>query len=451
MNPELLRNIWLELTPQRLVIMAGGLAVAFFVAALGVVADGPFAAARWLYLLIVVVFGTRAAALAVVGEIRDRTWDSQRLSALEPAAMTFGKLFGSTIYSWSGGLLCLAAFAIAASAREGVQAAAIETLFYFLLGIAAQASAFLASLAAVRRREVFSSFAGLLFQLVGIAVGALGVALWSAFAISGANALHWWGEPVDFQTFLIASLAALASWVLVGCYREMRRELQYQNGPSVWLAFLAFLGAYVAGFGGLVANISFLPALDLTAQRFALVLGAFIVSSYAMLLLEPKDRARYRRVLGATASGSGSALDSWMLSYAASIAVGLALAIYCVRIEGATIVVPAVIASLLGFLTRDIAIFVLVHASSRRRSGDGTAIAALLVLYVLLPAILAGLHLNNALFVFYPLTTSPPWLGAAAAWAQGAAVAVIGLTRLSLREKAPPRPVTSAPASAPNS
>ena len=30
--------------------------------------------------MIVVVWGTRNAALSVVGEIRDRTWDMQRLS-----------------------------------------------------------------------------------------------------------------------------------------------------------------------------------------------------------------------------------------------------------------------------------------------------------------------------------------------------------------------------------
>src|SRR3954447_19334004 len=98
MNPEFLRNLWLELTPRRVALMVGILGLIFFAV---IVAGGSqyslFGSAQWLYYLFVVFWGSRNAAMGVVGEIRDRTWDQQRLSALSASTMTWGKLFGSTI------------------------------------------------------------------------------------------------------------------------------------------------------------------------------------------------------------------------------------------------------------------------------------------------------------------------------------------------------------------
>ena len=50
------------------------------------------------------------AADSVLDEVNDNTWDFQKLSALSPWSLAFGKLFGSTIYCWYGGLI---AFAVA--------------------------------------------------------------------------------------------------------------------------------------------------------------------------------------------------------------------------------------------------------------------------------------------------------------------------------------------------
>ncbi len=104
MNPELRRNLWLELTPRRLATMAIILALIFFAAGLSGGDDfRPASVAVVLYYFIVVIWGARNAALCVVGEIRERTWDLQRLSSLGAAEMTWGKLFGATAYNWYGG------------------------------------------------------------------------------------------------------------------------------------------------------------------------------------------------------------------------------------------------------------------------------------------------------------------------------------------------------------
>ena len=70
-----------------------------------------------------------------------------------------------------------------------------------------------------------------------------------------------------------------------------------------------------------------------------------------------------------------------------------------------------------------------------RRSGDLGALAILFALYVLAPAILNGLHVNDALYLFFPQLQNPTWLGAAAAWIEGAFVAILALTRLALVQR----------------
>ncbi len=51
----------------------------------------------------------------------------------------------------------------------------------------------------------------------------------------------------------------------------------------------------------------------------------------------------------------------------------------------------ALIGAGLGFVTRDVALFVLLHALPGRRRGDFTALLALFALYLLIPSILNGL------------------------------------------------------------
>src|ERR1700761_5677559 len=101
MNPEFRRNLWLELTPRRVVFMTAILALIFFAAGVSNVYT-PGTAARVIYYFVVVFWGARNAGLSVVGEIRDHTWDSQLLSSISALQMTWGKLVRATIYKRFG-------------------------------------------------------------------------------------------------------------------------------------------------------------------------------------------------------------------------------------------------------------------------------------------------------------------------------------------------------------
>lgn len=444
MGPEFRRNLWLELTPRRIVFMVGILALVFFAAAVSGPSYTPYSAAETIYYLIVVIWGARNAGLSIVGEIRDHTWDLQRLSSVSASEMTWGKLFGSTIYNWFGGAICVAVMLVYGFTHGTPVSTILDLVYYVIVGLVAQASALLASLVAIRRRSAHSRLDVFLYQFVGIVAALAVFYFWQAadpasallFGKKSTEAINWWGAIISTRLFLLISLALFTTWILTGCYREMRRELKMRNGPLVWLGFLAFIGIYVAGFDAWLPHDSNLPQWSIVALRLALATTAYGVLTYVMVLLEPKDRVLYRWYGSQIASGAiGRALwnlQAWIMSYAATVIVALAL-IWWLFAQHAGAAYPALTVAGLGFLTRDVAIFVFFAATRRR--GDFAAIVTLLALYVLVPAILDGLGVKAALPFFYPTPSKPVWLGPAIVWGEAAMAVVIATSRVVLAEK----------------
>ncbi|MFO1248308.1 MAG: hypothetical protein U1E93_08835 [Alphaproteobacteria bacterium] len=139
-----------------------------------------------------------------------------------------------------------------------------------------------------------------------------------------------------------------------------------------------------------------------------------------MTFLEPKDPVRLRwlgeQVRGGQFAKAFMALDSWMLSTAAALAVGLLLALVLLS-DGETGYGLAALA-MLGFLVRDVAIFVAARALAGNK-GDFAALAVLGVLYMLMPTVLRGLDLYGLRFLFLPVLEGAGVLSVPTAWAQG--------------------------------
>ncbi|MGD8642238.1 MAG: hypothetical protein PVG89_16490, partial [Gammaproteobacteria bacterium] len=117
MNPEFQRNVWLELTPHRVVSMPAVLVAVFFLVYLiaGDRYPDPLRiTAMTIFFLLTLLWGSRLAGEALVNEVQDRTWDQQRMSSISPWSMSWGKLFGSTVFTWYGAAICLLAYFIAA-------------------------------------------------------------------------------------------------------------------------------------------------------------------------------------------------------------------------------------------------------------------------------------------------------------------------------------------------
>jgi hypothetical protein len=204
----------------------------------------------------------------------------------------------------------------------------------------------------------------------------------------------------------------------------MRAELRFSNGPFVWLAYLAYIAIYSAGFGGALLQ-NRIP-VQLPAGSVPLVLAGLTLlsSAYSMAFLEPKDPVRLRWLGEQFAARRLKtvflALDCWMLSYAATLAVGLLLTLLWL---GTVPLLSLAAVAVLGFLTRDIGIFLLGRLKAGAK-GDFAALAILAALYLVLPTLLARAHLA---FLLVPSGREAAGLTAMAAWAQGIAVALLAL------------------------
>ncbi|HJT44220.1 MAG TPA: hypothetical protein VJ750_12060 [Rhizomicrobium sp.] len=420
MNPELQRNLWLEATPFRLALIAGLLMLVFLatsVAPIGLATRS--GAALTLYWFFAVLWGTRSAALSVVAEIRERTWDGQKLSAIAPWQMVWGKLFGATAANWFGTLLCLPFVLLPVWQKQGLAAALTYGVILLSLGVFAQAIALLSSLVLIRRNTGNWRLDIFLCQVAGICAAFAYYALWER---SGSQTLNWWGQEFNLSRFHLASLLVFLAWALVGCWRAMRAELRVVNGPYVWLAYLAYLSLYNAGFQLPIGRHLDIAGLYPSEVKLVLAEIALLAAAYGMAFLEPKDPVRLRwlgeRVRAGQFYKAFLAADAWMLAYGAALLVGLLLAAV-----SAALAQPLALSvlAMLGFLTRDITIFVLMRSMAGAK-GDFAALAVLGALYLLLPMILTGVHPGGWTGAFLPVPASA--LGVILAWAQGVACAV---------------------------
>jgi hypothetical protein len=235
------------------------------------------------------------------------------------------------------------------------------------------------------------------------------------------------------------SLAIFAGWTLVGCYRSMRLELNMRNGPLVWFGFLAFMAVYSAGFSFWRNAVLQVRNLDAIALRLGLVWSVYFVLTYIMVLLEPKDRVLYRWIGNQFTSGHfGRAFwsfQAWMMSYLAAFTIAVVLFVH-LGTRGNAASDMSVLVSSVGFLTRDISIFVLFQTFGGRRRGDIPAVLVLIALYVLVPSILHAFGADPVLFIFYPRPTQPLLLAPAIVWIEAIAISGWTVTRLALDHRA---------------
>ena len=134
-----------------------------------------------------------------------------------------------------------------------------------------------------------------------------------------------------------------------------------------------------------------------------------------MAFLEPKDPVRLRWLGDQIRSGrlysAFMAAECWMLSYAATLMVGLCLALSWAGTPGTALAVLA----MLGFMTRDICIFLLGRMFGGPK-GDFAALGILAALYLLLPTLFWR---ANATFLLVPGPHADSLLSVVAAWIQG--------------------------------
>ncbi len=399
-NPEFRRNLWVELTPHKLLAIPAILGLAALV---GVRLDGLAGldvVARLGFVLLTLLWGAWLAADAVPAEWRAGTWDGQAMSAQSAWSLAAGKLFGSTIAAWYGGALCVALM-LAADPHGGPGTAAI----HLLGGVFGQAVAMLLSLIGLawnRHGGRFGRLALSTYHLSGAAAGLGAINLFDPEVSPVALRLAELTRVAELGTTAFAglSLLGLLAWALLGLHQSMRRQLGQPNAPWAWAAFVLYSAGYAA----------LLLGPETGSRQLAMLCWATTVAlAYAIALIEPLDPIELRRLALLARAGRWSdalrLVPRWSVSLAICALAGGALLAWPggdgVAFVGQRGGNPFVAAVLL-FLLRDALLVLATRLVPSGRPSFLLPIIYLAVLYGLLPPALelAGLDGGSLLTVF---------------------------------------------------
>ncbi|MEN5179709.1 hypothetical protein ABE501_08010 [Comamonas testosteroni] len=386
MNPELRRQLSLELTSSRLVLMPAILllmAVCVFM----IEQQEPL-----LYLhqgalvvmgLLAACVGTFTALSSINDEVNERTWDQQRMSAMGPWRMAWGKLLGGPSYAWYGALLCAAA-AFASGVLLGRTGHTLQTVLLCVLGVGALHCALMASRlygmdpakpAGSRSTWGLVIIVFILVQMVG------GLVVGLDSLLGNREAVRWWGMPVAAPR-LALFLAALALLLgLLALWRAMAMQLSVPTTPWAW------------ALGNAAACVLL---LGLVPDNTARVLGAIallVLATYYAAALENQVAQRWRSVLYNARHGRWrrvlQSLPLWPVSWCMAFAVLLPAYILwnADPLAARDHLGPFVLMVLLHVL-RDCGIHLFFALRNSYRSPLGMTMLVLLVLGGILPAML---------------------------------------------------------------
>lgn len=404
MNAEFKRNLWLEISPTRVTLMTAVLALIFAITWLSTSADSQARSitdiAQGVFGMIVGLWGSYKAGRSVADEIKERTWDFQRLSALSPMAMTLGKLFGATAYVWYGGLVCVAVYAFGKTQLDGVFAAAYGAAGLIVTGVFAHAVALFVSLGAVRRGRGQGRIDSFIYTIAGI------IAFQAAGAINGrtfetlsrmanpegpvVDTVDWWGMVLPAQPFAFAVVTVLMLWAIGTAWRLMRVELQAPANP-LWFPFFVLTPALLLGGSGD-------SLFDCVALVYLTVHGLVLLT----LLAEPKDIVAWRALAARQKSRDAgrywpASLTGLIVSFIAAVAVAAAFYLTPAPTENASALFGF---AAFAFLLRETAIFAFYHLGARQRRGDFAALVTIGLLCIAGPAILGIANLDQATGLF---------------------------------------------------
>jgi len=411
MNPEFRRNIWLEITPARLVgmplVLAAILLLAFFIDNKRF-ASGVSGTALTLFLAISLIWGAKLATESVMNEIRDHTWDSQRMSALSPWQLTWGKLFGSTIYTWYGALLCLLVFGMAARMGKEVGTERIM-LALALAGVLSQSVGLLSSLIMIRKERRFMRSQAAALLLLGIIVQTP-----FAFIYRSTAVLRWYGIRCTSLDFTVLSILSLALWTICGVYRLMRAELQMKNMPWTWYCFVLYLMGYVGGF-----YVGTGPGKGALQGSFPQLLAAFavaIVITYFMAFAERKDFLLLHRAGTDLRAGNWRAFalhaPFWLLNVPVVVLAMVMNAIVSSDVSWQAVTrYKCFVLGIVLYQLRDLALILYFNFARNPKRADMIAVLSLALLYGIIPAILTAIGLDKATLLFWPRPDLNPYLG----------------------------------------
>lgn len=248
-NPEFQRQLWLQFSVSRLVVAP----VLLSLIMLGIywMSEGDLSAyssiamtGGMLFIFFTIVMGANAAGNSMVEEINEHTWDQQRMNAMTPWSMVWGKLFGSTAFAWYCGAWCLV-FAVPAALANPTHAAVWRfTAIAILVSLLVQTVVLTVQLQMAHFKRAIAKRGNLPIVFAAI--------LWIAIPIitNSTQDIHqeWWGYTFERVNFSLLSLVLFTVCAMVMVWRSMAEALLVRQWPWGWPVLALLINTYISGF-----------------------------------------------------------------------------------------------------------------------------------------------------------------------------------------------------------
>lgn len=409
-NPEFKRNLWLSFSTHRLIGMPALLALTFLAIGLAdhqdKAAENIYTAAISLFIFIVWLWGARNANATIVDELRDKTWDQQRMSALDPWVMTWGKLFGSTSFNWYGGLICLPVAVVAGISADK------PDIFVTVLSLCAVGVMLHAALIVLNLHT--SQFESRIIQRGGM--GWLMIVFvfmfMPAFTVNQTKLISWWGMDIARPLFWLDSALLFAACATFAAWRVVSNALQVRTQPWAWPAFACILAFYLAGFVQDVGDMDRIQPLWLVG------LFVSVGMTYAAMFSEPSTLLRWRklRLLQSKEDWRGwlENLPLWPTTLALSFLFAFLVVLTAHDMHTGhgrmDFLQPQHAITLALMLLRDACVLLFFSFAANSKRSLATAILYLAVLNMLLPFLAGVAGLDALRYFFLPFQeANDPW------------------------------------------
>lgn len=448
-NPEFVRNLWLEFSRHRLIATPLLLLINFYIAGSVGGAAAIMDTAVIGFCAFAVFWGSQQTASAYTNELDAGTWALQRLTAISPWTMTWGKMLGAASFAWYGALQCLAVLWVANWVRNPTDpvnaligdSVVLTSGFLLGAGLFMNAAALQASLLRNLQRPQRKQRASRLAVLAFLAIAFIALIIKAKRAVAGD--VFWWNGMWAAEYFWLIALFVFAAWTLVGALMLMRKEMQLKNHPTAWIAFLIFANLYVAGFVQL--NQQFSGSVELSTLRLFVATAITASIAYFLVFFERTNVVDVGQLIDRLRRGqfnrAACETPRWFITALITVVIAIALVINLVFVGAKPL--PALgdpiiltIASLL-FMARDFGLVIYFQFSARADRALITAMIYFIVLYGLLPWFIVLSNLQGTLFLFFPDGRAPFALGLVAPLLQAVALWYLVARRWRIRTSTP--------------
>ncbi len=342
----------------------------------------------------------------------------QRISALSPFKFTWGKLLGTTSYSWYLATLSFIGFiGLGLYLEEPLNLLLNQYFVFILCGLFGQYTAMTLSLNAIQfGRDKHYSFRYFVFAFIISSLFCyalmLPLDLKSPTYQYAHQHLNWYQFEIATYPFYLALVAILLFWSILGSYRLIRAEFQYKNLPYVWFGFCVFWIVYFAGFENIAPLRGFFKNINPPNTPYIVMPGKaylmFIIASalvYISLFSQKHQLISYKKIGSLIKQkkylNSLSLMPRWCIASICFIVLYFNLVffgdIYMDSPIDSKFIIHGYIfgTTTLLLMTRDILLVHFLYFSATPKRAALSSILYLTLLHLVLPALFISIGLKN--------------------------------------------------------